>query len=147
MSYSSNSAKNDINLYETSEDQPILFRNPASEAASFEEVQDRVARRTAKARRSPLVLLRPGAAIPPLFIVTGLSGAATDVIQLGREMQCRQPVYAVQARGLDGAEPPLESVEAIAQYSLAAVRERQPEGPYILMGYSFGGLVAFEMAQ
>jgi acetoacetyl-CoA synthetase len=96
---------------------------------------------------SPLVLLKTGRDEPALFIVTGLGGTAADVFSLARNMRCSNPLYALQARGLDGAEAPLEYVRDLAQYHLAAVQARQPEGPYLLAGYSFGGLVALEIAQ
>jgi thioesterase domain-containing protein len=57
------------------------------------------------------------------------------------------PVIGIQARGLAGKEPPHATVEAMAVEYLTAVKARQPEGPYYLCGYSFGGLVAFEMAR
>jgi thioesterase domain-containing protein len=56
-------------------------------------------------------------------------------------------VIGIQARGVDGQEPPHATVEAMAAHYLRAVKTRQPDGPYYLCGYSFGGLVAFEMAR
>jgi len=56
-------------------------------------------------------------------------------------------VIGIQARGLAGQEPPHTSVEAMAAEYLKEVKARQPNGPYYLCGYSFGGLVAFEMAR
>jgi thioesterase domain-containing protein len=56
-------------------------------------------------------------------------------------------VIGIQARGLAGKEPPHTSVEAMADQYLREVKARQPHGPYYLCGYSFGGLVAFEMAR
>ena len=56
-------------------------------------------------------------------------------------------MYAVQAQGVDGTLPPLESVDEMAQLYLAAIREKQPHGPYWLCGYSFGGLLAIEVAR
>src|SRR5262249_23927326 len=57
-----------------------------------------------------------------------------------------QPVYGLQAQGIDGKAPPLSGVEEMAARYLEAVRRVQPEGPYLLGGSSFGGIVAFEMA-
>jgi thioesterase domain-containing protein len=96
---------------------------------------------------SPLVLLKPGAAAPPLFILHGLGGNVIELERLGRLLDSAHPVYAVQALGVDGGAAPLDSVEAMADYDLAAIRERQPSGPYFLAGYSFGGLVALEIAR
>ncbi|WP_377477713.1 MAG: amino acid adenylation domain-containing protein [Microcoleus anatoxicus] len=67
----------------------------------------------------------------------------TPNAELGRD----QPFYALQPRGIEGENSPLTSIEDMAAFYIAAVREVQPQGPYFLGGWSFGGLVAFEMAQ
>jgi acetoacetyl-CoA synthetase len=95
---------------------------------------------------SPLVLLKPGAVRTPLFIVAGLGGNVMELVQFGNRLKTDRVVYAIQARGLNGIDPPHNRVESMAGYYLDALRERQPHGPYLLAGYSFGGLVAFEMA-
>jgi thioesterase domain-containing protein/acyl carrier protein len=99
------------------------------------------------AKFSPLVLLKPGAGGAPLFIVHGIGGTIIELAALGKQIDTDSPVYAIQARGLDGAEPPLESVSEMAAFYLDAIRALQPVGPYYLAGYSFGGLVALEMAR
>jgi acetoacetyl-CoA synthetase len=96
---------------------------------------------------SPLVLLKDGDASPPLFIVHGVGGTVIEFAALGKQIATRGPVYALQAQGLDGAEPPLESIAEMAALYCRAIREKQPNGPYWLCGYSFGGLVAVEMAK
>jgi thioesterase domain-containing protein len=53
----------------------------------------------------------------------------------------------MQDRGIDGAVQPLDSIEAMAQLHTDEIREAQPHGPYFLIGYSLGGLVAFEIAR
>ena len=58
-----------------------------------------------------------------------------------------QPVYALQARGLDGNIVLGETLEQIASAYLAEIRTLQPAGPYVLAGFCFGGLVAMEAAQ
>jgi thioesterase domain-containing protein len=57
------------------------------------------------------------------------------------------PVFAIEARGLDEASTPDTSVEEMATHYLAQIQKVQAAGPYYLAGHSFGGLVAFEMAQ
>ena len=52
----------------------------------------------------------------------------------------------MQARGIDGLDEPLVSIEEMAAFHLHAIREVHPHGPYALMGYSLGRLVALEMA-
>jgi thioesterase domain-containing protein len=62
---------------------------------------------------------------------------------LGRE----QPFYGLQARGLSGRDEPDARIEDMAASYVQAMRSLQPEGPYYLGGYCYGGLVAFEMAR
>jgi len=57
------------------------------------------------------------------------------------------PIYGVRSQGLGGVSEPLQSVEEMAAFYLKEIREVQPQGPYYLGGYSFGGNVAYEMAQ
>jgi acetoacetyl-CoA synthetase len=52
----------------------------------------------------------------------------------------------MQAKGIDGTEEPFERIEDMAQFYLEAIRQVQPNGPYLLAGYSLGGLVVLEMA-
>jgi acetoacetyl-CoA synthetase len=129
--------------HRTGRELPITTIYDAPTAAALVSLLERGARPTS----SPLVLLKPGADETPLFILHGLGGTVVELAALGRHMPCDRPIYAVQARGLDGSERPLDRLEDMAQYYLAAVRERQPHGPYALAGYSFGGLIALEMAQ
>jgi acetoacetyl-CoA synthetase len=104
--------------------------------------------REAAPQFSPLGLGKDGEdELPPLFIAHGLGGNIMEIFPLAKRVQSRQPIYAIQAKGVDGADVPHERVEDMAQFYLDAVREVQPHGPYFLAGYSFGGLVALEMAQ
>jgi thioesterase domain-containing protein/acyl carrier protein len=96
---------------------------------------------------SPLVLLKPGDSEPPCFIVHGIGGNVIELEKLGRLIDTAHPVYAIQARGVDGREDPFDTIDAMADFDLAAIRARQSRGPYFLAGFSFGGLVALEMAR
>ena len=71
------------------------------------------------------------------------SQRVTELSQLGRLIQSRRPVYAIQPRGLDGADVPFDSLAEMAGYYVDNIREIQPCGPYMMAGYSFGGVVAF----
>jgi thioesterase domain-containing protein len=64
-------------------------------------------------------------------------------VQIGQD----RPVYGLQARGLYGGQAPHETFEEMAASYLEEVRVVQPHGPYLLSGFSGGGLVAYEMAQ
>jgi aspartate racemase len=58
-----------------------------------------------------------------------------------------QPIYGLQAQGLDGKGTPLSRIEDMAAHYIKEVRAHQPEGPYYLFGDTWGGLIVFEMAQ
>ncbi|MBN1632195.1 MAG: non-ribosomal peptide synthetase, partial [Thermoleophilia bacterium] len=64
-----------------------------------------------------------------------------------RSLNPDQPVFGLQARGLDGEDPPLFRIEEMAAEYINEITLLQPRGPYALCGYSFGGLLAFEMAR
>lgn len=83
----------------------------------------------------------------PFFCVHGAGGATFRFLPISIHMGLDQPFYGIQALGLDGKEEPLRSVEAMAAKYIEEVRQIQPSGPYLLGGFSFGGAVAFEMAQ
>ncbi len=94
-----------------------------------------------------LVPLKAGSTQPPVFIAHGLGGSVIDFFQPVKLLESDHPIYGMQARGIDGLDEPLESIEKMAAFHLHAIREIQPHGPYALMGYSLGGLVALEIAQ
>lgn len=96
---------------------------------------------------SLLVPIQPHGHKPPLFLVHGAGG---DVLwgyaNLAAHLPADQPVFGIKSRGQVGLEECTE-VEEMARCYLEAVRELQPEGPYYLGGYCFGGNVAYEMAR
>lgn len=98
-------------------------------------------------RFPPLVLLKDGSVDPPLFITHGLGGSVIDFFQVVKNIQTSHPIHGMQAKGMDGAEEPFDRIEDMAQFYLDAIRQVQPRGPYLLAGYSLGGLVTLEMAQ
>jgi thioesterase domain-containing protein/acyl carrier protein len=99
------------------------------------------------ARYVPLVLLKAGEGLSPLFFIHGLGGNVAELFAMARSMTYPGAVFGIQARGLGRQELPHTTVEAMATEYLTAIKTRQPNGPYYLCGYSFGGLVAFEMAR
>lgn len=120
----------------------VLFHAPTVEA---------LARRfTAEDSASPLrslVPIQPLGAKPPLFLIHGWGGNVIGHVRLARLLPSDQPVYGVQAVGLDGKTTRHISVEEMAAHYVQEIRSFQPEGPYYLGGYSMGGLIAFEIAQ
>ena len=98
------------------------------------------------ARIPPLIQLKAGSD-PPVFLAHGLGGSAMDFFQIVKHIRPANTIYGMQAKGIDGVEEPLDRIEDMAQYSLDAVRQVQPHGPYFLIGFSLGGLITLEMAQ
>ncbi len=94
-----------------------------------------------------LVPIHPQGTRPPLYCVHGEGGEVLFYRGLSPGLGPDQPLYGLQARGLDGVAPPDTTVEAMAHRYLQEVRQHQPTGPYYLAGHCFGSLVAFEMAQ
>ncbi|HEX2202459.1 MAG TPA: amino acid adenylation domain-containing protein [Longimicrobium sp.] len=100
----------------------------------------------AEAAFSPLVPIRPEGAEAPIFVVHPAGGTVFRYAHLARHLPEGRPVYGVQAVGVAGEAEPLGSVEEMAARYVEAVREAQPRGPYLLSGWSAGGVIAFAMA-
>jgi amino acid adenylation domain-containing protein len=83
----------------------------------------------------------------PFFLVHDIGGDIFGFGPLARLIGTDQPFYGLQARGLDGISEPFTQMEAMAAYYVEEICKLQPEGPYLLGGYSLGGVIAFEMAQ
>jgi aspartate racemase len=117
------------------------------QAPTIERLADLL--RTADSKRawSSVVAIRPEGSKPPLFLISGLGGNVVRFRDLGRNLGLDQPVYALQPPGLDGEQAPLTRIEDMAAHYIREIRRVQPAGPYHFAGYSFGGLVMFEMAQ
>ena len=96
---------------------------------------------------SPLVAIQPNGDRPPFFCVHGAGGHVVGYADLARRLGPDQPVYGLQAIGLDGRQVPETDLQAMAARYVTEIRSLQPRGPYYLGGLSFGGVVAFEMAR
>ncbi|NEQ99928.1 MAG: hypothetical protein F6K30_25055, partial [Cyanothece sp. SIO2G6] len=120
----------------------LLF--PDTEAAASESSSNQSDR---PAFASTIVPIQPHGSRPPYFFVSGILGTVLDLQPLSQALDSEQPFYGLRSLGLDEAIPPYTTMEAIAAYHIHALQAVQSTGPYHLGGYSFGGKVAFEMAQ
>ncbi|MBL9075949.1 MAG: SDR family NAD(P)-dependent oxidoreductase [Planctomycetes bacterium] len=105
------------------------------------------ARSVAARRGQHVVPIQTAGGRPKLFLVHGAGGNVLGFRELSHYFGKDQPLYGLQARGVDGKQRPLETITEMATAYLAELREVQPHGPYFLGGYSGGGVVAYEMAQ
>lgn len=98
-------------------------------------------------QRRWLAPLRTQGEQSPLFCFPGLGGHAVSFLPLSRAIPAGRPIYAFQAQGLDGREPPHRSITEMASSYLSELLQVQPTGPYLLAGWSLGGLIALDVAR
>ena len=96
-------------------------------------------------QESLTVQLREGSG-RPLFILPGIGGLIEELIHLTSHLNTGRPIYSFRSPGQDGVSEPIDGIELLAMHYLESLRSVQPEGPYLFVGYSFGGTIAFEMA-
>lgn len=102
--------------------------------------------RTEPTARPPRVVpLQTEGSKTPFFCVHGGGGNVFHLLPLAHHLTGRRPFYGLLARGSDGTEAPHDSIEEMASDYIAQMLQIH-EGPYLLLGYSFGGVVAYEMA-
>jgi amino acid adenylation domain-containing protein len=100
-----------------------------------------------RAVRLPLVPLQTFGDRPPLFMVHPAGGHVICYRGMAVQLAPHQPVYGLQPRGLEDGQEPIDSLPEMAAYYVEAIRRFRPNGPYRLGGWSFGGVVAWEMAR
>ncbi|MEV0062372.1 amino acid adenylation domain-containing protein [Nocardia sp. NPDC050718] len=93
-----------------------------------------------------LLPLRTGGTREPLFCIHPISGVAWSFGGLAAHLHPDRPVYGLQSPALSSAEPLPDSIEEWALLYLKQIREVQAEGPYHLLGWSLGGVIAHAMA-
>ncbi|MCH5720437.1 thioesterase domain-containing protein [Niabella hibiscisoli] len=102
---------------------------------------------TADFKHRSLVAIKQTGTKPPIYLIHG--GSLNILLYKALEpfLGEDQPLYGIQALGLDGDLTHLSTIESIAKRYLDELLEQNPDGPYILIGYSYGGIVVFEMAR
>jgi thioesterase domain-containing protein/acyl carrier protein len=97
--------------------------------------------------QNSLVPIQPGGSKQPLFLVHPAGGHVFPYVHLVKFLGPDQPCYGLQARGVEDEQDPHTRIEDMAAWYIQALQTVQPTGPYLLGGWSMGGVVAFEMAQ
>ncbi|MFC6011007.1 amino acid adenylation domain-containing protein [Nocardia lasii] len=93
-----------------------------------------------------LLPIRPDGDRPALFCVHSSSGMSWSYLGLAEQLRPGRPIYGLQAPDLSGKEPSVRSIEEFAARYIREIRAVQPSGPYHLLGWSYGGLIAQAMA-
>jgi thioesterase domain-containing protein/NRPS condensation-like uncharacterized protein len=114
---------------------------------TVERMAELVRKRLAANSSSSIVPMQPAGTAAPLFIIHGAGGNIIRFYDLAVLVGTGHPIYGIQAQSLLAGQPALLRLEDQAAFYLAEIREIQPKGPYYFLGYSYGGTVAFEIAQ
>lgn len=93
-----------------------------------------------------LVAIQPHGSLPPFFCLPGILGNVFELEPLARYLGNDRPFYGLRSLGLDEDIEPYTNMAEIAAHHIKAIQQIQPTGPYFLGGHSFGGKVAFEIA-
>jgi amino acid adenylation domain-containing protein len=117
------------------------------ESATIQELASWLRKEGWKPSWSSIVSVRTGGYKRPFFCVHGVGGNVIGFRALVNYFDPERPFYALQPQGLDGKQNCLSTVEEMAGHFISEVRRVHPKGPYYLGGYSFGGVVAYEMAR
>src|ERR687885_1169755 len=120
----------------------VLFQG-----ATIEHLASILRQQTDSLSWSTLIAIQPNGPKRPLFCVHPGAGTVLSYIDLARHLDPQRPFYGLESLGLDEEQKPYAQIEDMAAYYIEAMQAVQPQGPYLLAGWSFGGLVAFEMAQ
>ncbi|MDZ8136599.1 MAG: amino acid adenylation domain-containing protein [Nostoc sp. DedQUE04] len=118
-----------------------LFENP-----TIEKLATIVSQPFRDSSSSPLVAIQSSGSRIPFFCIHGAGGGIRNYFNLSRRLGEDYPFYALEHIP-DQEEPEIISVEKTAARYIQEIRQRQPNGPYLLGGFCYGGVIAFEMAQ
>jgi amino acid adenylation domain-containing protein len=96
---------------------------------------------------SPIIPIHPYGGHAPLFFIPGQGGYPTRIRHLAKKLDPQTPIYALQFLATDQQKQASLSIESIAFLYLNAIKKLYPHGPYVLVGESSGGKIAYEMGQ
>jgi thioesterase domain-containing protein/acyl carrier protein len=119
-----------------------LFQNP-----TVAHLAKLLAQSTNEVSPSILVDIQPEGSGTPFFCVHPIGGGLLCYVELARALGRDRPIYGLQAPVPDPQQQAITSIEQMAKRYNDQLQRVQPEGPYLLGGWSMGGLVAFEMAR
>ena len=94
-----------------------------------------------------IVPIRREGSLPPLFLIHGAGLNILLYQSLIKHLKSDRPIYALQAKGLDGKKTISTSIGEMAEHYIIEIKKVQPSGPYYFLGFSLGGFIGYEMAR
>jgi len=119
-----------------------LFQEP-----TVAHLAELLRREAGTAEEISLVPIRTQGALAPLFCIHPAGGTVFCYLELAKHLNSDVPLYGLQAQGIDGELPPHDTIAAMAEHYIRAMKSVQPSGPYHVCGWSTGGIIAFEMGR
>jgi len=119
-----------------------LFENP-----TIEKLAELITLQEGEIKWDSLVPIKTSGKKPPLYIVHGWGLNVLGFRNLANVVDQEQPIYGLQAKGMNGSEIIFHTAEETAAHYVKEISLHNSEGPYFLSGYSSGGVIAFEMAR
>ncbi len=117
------------------------------QSQTVRELARRLGATPAAADYNPIVTFQPNGQQTPLFCFHPGPGEVLVFIGLANRFAGERPVHALRTRGFNRGETPFTSIPEMVESYVKGIRSTQPKGPYTLLGYSFGGVIAFEAAK
>ncbi|OKH38899.1 non-ribosomal peptide synthetase [Calothrix sp. HK-06] len=121
--------------------------NTFFQAPTIKKLADILRKKDFFTSSSSLVPIQPHGSKRPFFYIHTIYGSLIYSLNLLSKLDADQPVYGLQAKGLDGIESPHTCIEDMASHYIKELKTIQPHGPYFLGGWCAGGVIAYEMAQ
>ncbi|BDA74266.1 amino acid adenylation domain-containing protein [Calothrix sp. PCC 7716] len=121
--------------------------NTFFQAPTIKQLADILRQKEFYTSSSSLVPIQPHGSKRPFFYIHTIYGSLIYSLNLLSKLDADQPVYGLQAKGLDGMESPHTCIEDMASHYIKELKTIQPHGPYFLGGWCAGGVIAYEMAQ
>jgi thioesterase domain-containing protein/aryl carrier-like protein len=125
-----------------------LFENSTiKKIATYIESIEKNLQKDLYVKREILLTINDKGLKNPIFFIPGGGGNLFSAYELSKSLANDQPFYVFQPHGSDGMSEPLQSISEIAAEYIKEMQKINTDGPYVVGGYSFGGLVAYEMTK
>ncbi|HUG49515.1 MAG TPA: AMP-binding protein [Terrimesophilobacter sp.] len=98
-------------------------------------------------RHGVMIELAKGGDASPMFVIAGASGLGIQFRELAELIAADRPVYGLQAHALEWGRMPDISIARISKRYIKAMRSVQPHGPYLVAGFSLGGIIAYDVVR